>query len=187
MRHANLRICKARRRLGDRSLDFANPRTGASRVIHPAQTIADMHIMLKAAVGSKCPINLDIRSASGQVMIDPSLLERVILEPRDQCARRDADGGTVTITVESVSEVDDRGKSGQFVLISVSDEGTAFLQTPYQGSSSRFSPRSRKGKEPAWALRWSTKSSRTLAATCAWNPPGKRHSFRIFLPRVSSI
>lgn len=169
-------------------LDFANPRTGASRVIHPAQTIADMHIMLKAAVGTKYPVNLDIRSASGQVMIDPSLLERVILNLVTNARDAMPDGGAVTIGVESVSEVDDHGKSGQFVLVSVSDEGTGISPDALPRIFEPFFTTKPKGQGTGVGL---AVVHQIVAHAGGYmrveSTPGKGTCFRIYLPRVSSL
>jgi signal transduction histidine kinase len=93
-------------------------------VVRPAEVITSQLVMLQAAAGERHPVNLEVRSAAGRVLIDPHQLERVVLNLVVNACDAMPDGGPIGVVVDAVVERDDDGKPGQCVLIAVSDCGT---------------------------------------------------------------
>jgi signal transduction histidine kinase len=105
-------------------MEFANPGPTSSRVISPGKLITGQTAMLQAAAGERCRIRLDVRSAGGRVLIDPNHLERVVLNLVMNARDAMPEGGPINVIVDLVFELDEDGKTGQFVLIAVQDQGT---------------------------------------------------------------
>ena len=61
------------------------PGPRSSRVVRPAEVITSQLGVLQAAAGARHPVNLEVRSAAGRVLIDPNQLERVVLELGREC------------------------------------------------------------------------------------------------------
>lgn len=104
--------------------EYALPGPHSSRVIRPAELVANQLGLLQSAVGRSFPIGLTIRSDAGRVMIDAHQLDRallnLVLNSRDALPN----AGPIHVAVDTVSDLDETGKPGQFVLIEVRDSGT---------------------------------------------------------------
>src|SRR5262245_6053852 len=105
-------------------MGFARPGPRSSRVVRPAEVITSQLVVLQAATGERHPVNLDVRSAAGRVLIDPNQLERVVLNLVVNACDAMPAGGSIGVVVDAVVERDEDGKLGQYVLIAVSDCGT---------------------------------------------------------------
>src|SRR5262245_45765077 len=104
-------------------MGFARPGPRSSRVIRPAEVLTSQLVVLQAAAGERHPVTLEVRSATGRVLIDPNQLERVVLNLVMNARDAMSAGGPIGVLVDAVVEPDDDGKPGQCVLIAVSDCG----------------------------------------------------------------
>jgi signal transduction histidine kinase len=105
-------------------MGFARPGPRSSKVIRPAEVLTSQMVVLQAAAGERHPVTLEVRSATGRVLIDPNQLERVVLNLVVNAHDAMSAGGPIGVLVDAVVERDDDGKPGQCVLIAVSDCGT---------------------------------------------------------------
>src|SRR5215813_2229425 len=85
-------------------MGFARPGPRSSRVIRPADVLRSQSVVLQAAAGARHPVTLDVRSAAGRVLIDPTQLERVVLNLVVNARDAMSSGGPIGVLVDAVVE-----------------------------------------------------------------------------------
>jgi two-component system, cell cycle sensor histidine kinase and response regulator CckA len=168
-------------------MGFARPGPRSSRVVRPAEVITSQLVVLQAATGDRHPVNLEVRSAAGRVLIDPNQLERVVLNLVVNACDAMPAGGPIGVVVDAVVARDEDGKLGQYVLIAVSDCGTGIPPAVLARIFDPFFTTKPRGQGTGVGL----------AVVCqvvsyaggfvrVETAVGRGSTFRVYLPQVSS-
>ena len=168
-------------------MSFARPGANSSRVHRPAELVTAQQPLLQAAAGDQHPIELNVHSTAGRVLIAAEHLERLVLNlvinARDASPR----GGPISITVDATESQDDDGQSGHYLRITVADQG--------EGISPELLPKifdpffSTKGQGVGTGLGLTVVDQIVKYAggfIRVDSAVGKGSRFQVYLPRVSS-
>lgn len=168
-------------------MEYAKPGPSSSRVLRPGKVIAGQLTLLQAAAGERHKISLNVNSSTGRVLIDPNQLERVLLNLVVNARDAMPDGGPITVTVDAVSELDEDGKQGQFVLIAVCDRGTGIASEVLTRIFDPYFTTKPRGQGTGVGL---AVVQQILAYAGGFarveTAPGDGSTFRVYLPQVSN-
>ena len=168
-------------------MGLTRPGPRSSRVVRPAEVITSQLGVLQAAAGARHPVNLEVRSTAGRVLIDPHQLERVVLNLVVNACDAMPDGGPIGVVVDAVVEGDDDGTPGPCVLIAVSDGGTGIPPAVLARIFDPFFTTKPRGQGTGVGLAVvSQVVSYAGGFVRVETAVGQGSTFRVYLPRVSS-
>ncbi|MBY0459222.1 MAG: GAF domain-containing protein [Gemmataceae bacterium] len=168
-------------------MSFARPGPAAARVTRPAEVIQAQLLLLQAAAGPAHPVELDIRSTAGRVLIAPDQLERAVLNLVINARDAVPAGGPIAVAVDAVEAGDEDGRPGRFVLVEVRDTGTGIPADVLPRIFDPFFTTKPRGQGTGLGL---AVVSRIVAFAGGFvrveTEVGKGTAFRLYLPRVAS-
>jgi len=103
---------------------FARPSRKSVRVTRLGNVLREQLPILQTAVGPVHSLHIEFRTESGQVLIAPDQLRRVIMNLVTNARDAMPDGGEIKVTVDTLFDHHENGKSGRFEMISVIDHGS---------------------------------------------------------------
>jgi signal transduction histidine kinase len=133
-------------------------------------------------------VTLDVRSATGRVLIAPDQLERAVLNLVVNARDAMPAGGPVGVTVDAVDDVADDGRPGQFLVVAVSDRGTGIPAEVLDRIFDPFFTTKPRGQGTGLGLAVVGQVAEHAGGFVrVQTAVGQGTTFRLFLPRVSSL
>lgn len=187
-------IIAAAARASNLTRNLLNMSRKASVVTQPVdihEVLSKVRTFLGMMVGEKVSLTMSCSPQTLQVTADSGQLEQVMINLASNAQHAMPDGGTLSITTESLG-IDPAfigrhglGKPGNYVLISVTDDGIgmepATLQRIFEPFFTTRSARNGTGLGLSMVYRIITEHNGFIAVSSA---PGKGSTFRIYLPLI---
>ena len=155
-----------------------------ARVVSPAAVAGRMLPLLRAAAGAQCPIAFDAIGTTGKVFIEPSGLERILLNIVVNARDAMPDGGPITVNIRpSHSPASDE----PLICIEVADAGAGIDPAVRELVFEPFFTTKAKGSGTGLGLAVVKQAvDRAGGRVEIDSEPGQGTTFRILLPRVTA-
>ena len=155
-----------------------------ARVVSPGEVAERMAPLLRAAAGSRCPLTVDARGGTGKVFIEPSGLERILLNMVTNARDAMPDGGPITVGVNTANFCP---ADEPLVCIEVADAGTGIDPAVRDLVFEPFFTTKAKGAGTGLGLAVVKQVvDRAGGRVEVDTTPGRGTTFRILLPRVTA-
>ncbi|HZT64504.1 MAG TPA: GAF domain-containing protein [Acidimicrobiales bacterium] len=161
-------------------------------VLEPAKVVASMEPMLRSVMGGDVELRLDLPHNAGQVLVDPSQMERAILNLAINARDAMPDGGSLTVSVSRERVRDDllpigAIKPGTYVAVAVTDTGHGMTPEILEHCFEPFFTTKEKSKGTGLGLA-AVHGIVTQAGgqVTAHSVPGAGTTFRFLFPAVNT-
>jgi signal transduction histidine kinase len=166
---------------------YARDQAQATRVLPAADAVERFLPLLRRAVGPTHRVEFARGANSGSVFIDPSRLERVllnlVLNARDAMPR----GGTIRVSVSGQAALHDPGAPRTYARIEVRDEGVGIPAELIERVYEPFFTTKPEGQGTGLGLAVVKQVvDRAGGFVRVESQPGRGTAFQVFLPRVSA-
>ena len=155
-----------------------------ARVISPGEVAGRMLPLLRAAAGARCPIEFDASRATGKVFIEPSGLERILLNMITNARDAMPDGGPIQVRIRPAST---DASDEPLICIEVADAGTGIDPAARELVFEPFFTTKAKGSGTGLGLAVVKQVvDRAGGRVEIESEPGQGTTFRVLLPRVTA-
>lgn len=168
-------------------LAFGREERTQPRVLDLPPAIESMRLMLRTAVGSTHPVQIECEETVGRVLMDRSQLERMVLNLVMNARDAMPQGGPIAIRVRETEVLADGGDASSYVLLEVEDEGVGMDRETQARIFEPFFTTKPTGQGTGIGLavvyRVVERSGGFVHVDSA---PGEGTRIRVYLPRVGS-
>ena len=188
------------KRAGDRAsaltrqlLAFSRKQMLETQILDPNQTVRNMVKLLRVLIGEDVELVTTLSDQIGRVQVDPGQLEQVVMNLAVNARDAMPDGGKLTIETlsahldETCTPANSEARTGDYVLIAVTDTGTGMSKETLQHIFEPFFTTKEQGKGTGLGLATVygiVKQSKGHISV--YSEPGMGTTFKVYLPSISS-
>lgn len=173
------------RKLTQQVMSFGKDDPVSPRVIDPAAVITSMARMLTAMLGKDIQLDLKLEQPGSRIFMDPTQLERALLNLVLNARDAMPNGGQLTIDLADAQIEDDDGDRTTYVSIAVQDTGAGMdAETRRKVLEPFFTTKGEQGTGLGLVI-VDQIVSRSGGSLSIESEPGHGTTVRMFLPRIA--
>jgi two-component system cell cycle sensor histidine kinase/response regulator CckA len=172
-------------KLASQVMSFGKDDPAAPRVLDPAALITNLARMFTALIGKNIQLDLRLDQTSSRIFMDPTQLERALLNLVLNARDAMPDGGELAIEVGETQIEDDEGEQTPYVTIAVIDTGRGMdRDTCANAMRPFFTTKGERGTGLGLVIVQQI-VARSGGRLTIESEPNKGTAIRMFLPRIA--